>query len=175
MVDLFPAVGITADNVFIYDLAANQRGTSVLTAGTAVLFPLADVTDTNYVTVFQATLGLEDVGILQVLSLFVDLFWQVKGDGNTRWQLSGDGGLSFISIETSAIFHFPGFIDVERGGAGTWLSDFVQSGVDILTGDNKFVIRLQARVDVGGNTVSSKLDDRSFLSLQYRRKITTET
>lgn len=176
MVDLFPAVGIIADNVFIYDLATNLRGTTVLTGGTATLYDLPDVTSESYETVFSASIGIEDVGVIEVLSLFVDLFWQVKGNGRTRWQVSGDGGLSFVTIHEFADFNVAIFTATERGGTGTWLTDSVQPGVDILPGDDKFQIRLQSRVAAGsGSTLSSKLDDRSFLSLQYRRKITTET
>lgn len=176
MVDLLPAIGAIADNVFIYQLATNLRGTGVLTTGAAVLFDLPDVTSETYVTVFSASIGIEDVGVLEVLSLFVDLFWQVKGNGRTRWQVSGDGGLSFVTIHEFADFNLAVFTAVERGGTGTWLTNSVQAGVDILPGDNKFQIRLQSRVAAGsGSTLSSKLDDRSFLSLQYRRKITTET
>lgn len=176
MVDIFPAIGVIANNVFIYELAANLRGIGVLTTGALVLFDLPDVTSESYVTVFSASIGIEDVGVMEVLSLFVDLFWQVKGKGNTRWQVSGNGGLSFVTIhEFTVDFDTLGVFSAtqERTGTGTWLTDFVQHGVDILPGDDKFQIRLQARITAGsGSTVSSKLDDRSYLSLQYRRKLT---
>lgn len=189
MVDLFPAIGVIADNVFVYLLATKIRPTnpldptSVLTVETAEKFDLPDVVSESYVTVFSASIGIEDVGFLEVLSLFVDLFWQIKGKGNTRWQVSGDGGLSFVTIhEFSPDFDTGGvFITQERGGTGTWLTDSVQPGIDILPGDDKFQIRLQSRITAGsGSTLSSKLDDStlyvsSYLSLQYRRKITTET
>jgi hypothetical protein len=176
MVDILPAIGVIADNVFVlgYDLATNLRGTSVLTSGTAVSFGLPDVTSGSYVTVFSASIGIEDVGFMEVLSLFVDLFWELKGDGRTRWQVSGDGGLSFVTIHEQNFIGLLVLTPVERGGTGTWLTNSVQSGIDILPGDDKFQIRLQLRA-TAGFTVSSKLDDRSFLSLQYRRKITTET
>jgi len=177
MVDLLPAVGAIADNVFVYDLATNKRGTTVLTSGAAVLFDLPDVVSESYETVFSASLGIEDVGVMEVLSLFVHLYWQVRGNGRTRWQVSGDGGLSFVTIHEFPLdFNVVVFTATEHGGTGTWLTDSVQAGVDILPGDDKFQIRLQSRVAAGsGSTLSSKLDDRSFLSLQYRRKITTET
>lgn len=176
MVDIFPAIGVIADNVFVYTLAAKLRDTTVLTGGTVTLFDLPDVVSESYVTVFSASIGIEDVGVMEVLSLFLDLFWQVKGKGNTRWQVSGDGGLSFFKIhEFSPDFDTGGVFSAtqERAGTGTWLTDSVQPGIDILPGDDKFQIRLQSRITAGsGSTLSSKLDDRSFLSLQYRRKLT---
>lgn len=183
MVDILPAIGVVAENVFAigYGLATNLRPTnpldptSVLTTGDIpVLFDLPDVTSESYVTVFSASLGIEDVGIIEVLSLSVILYWELKGDGRTRWQVSGDGGLSFVTIHEQNFINLLVFTLVARGGTGTWLTDFVQHGVDILSGDDKFQIRLQLRA-TAGFTVSSKLDDRSFLFLQYRRKITTET
>lgn len=177
MVDIFPAIGVIADNVFVYTLAANLRGTGVLTGGTVTLFNLPDVTSESYVTVFSASIGIEDVGFLEVLSLFLDLFWQVRGKGNTRWQVSGNGGLSFVTIhEFTSDFDTGGVFSAtqECAGTGTWLTDSVQPGIDILPGDDKFQIRLQSRITAGsGSTVSSKLDDSSFLSLQYRRKLTS--
>jgi len=177
MVDLLPAIGAIADNFITYRLTTSLRGTSVLTGGLGVLFDLPDVTSESYVTVFSASIGIEDVGIIEVLSLFLQLYWQVKGKGRTRWQVSGDGGLSFVTIHEFADFDTLGVFQAnQRGGTGTWLTNSVQPGVDILPGDDKFQIRLQSRITAGsGSTLSSKLDDRSFMYLQYRRKITTET
>ena len=177
MVDLLPAIGVIADNFFTYQLATSLRGTIVLTSGAAVLYDLPDVTSESYETVFSVSIGLEDVGIIEVLSLFLQLYWQVKGKGRTRWQVSGDGGLSFVTIHEFADFDTLGLFESnQRGGSGTWLTDSVQPGIDILPGDDKFQIRLQSRITAGsGSTLSSKLDDRSFLYFQYRRKITTET
>ncbi len=167
MVDIFPAIGIIADNFLTYRLSAKLGGTTVLTSGVAVVYDLPDVTSESYVTVFSSSIGIEDVGFLEVLSLFVDLFWQVKGNGRTRWQVSGDGGLSFVTIHEFADFNLGVFTAVERSGTGTWLTDSVQPGIDILPGDDKFQIRLQSRVAAGsGSTLSTKLDSRSFLSIQ---------
>ena len=176
MVDIFPAIGVIAENYLTYRLSAKLGGTTALTGGTAVLFDLPDVTSESYVTVFSSSIGIEDVGVIEVLSLFVDLFWQVKGNGRTRWQVSGNGGLSFVTIHEFDDFNVAVFTAWEIPGTGTWLTNSVQPGIDILPGDDKFQIRLQSRVAAGsGSTLSTKLDSRSFLSIQYRRKTTTET
>lgn len=162
MVDILPAIGVIAANVFIYDFAAPLRNGSPLTGSTAV-FDLPDVTSLTYQTVFAMAMDVEDVGSIDILSLFVDFRWQIKGKGQTRWQVSGDGGNTFVDIHQSAPFDTLGiFVPIERAGTGTWITS-------INHGQNQFIIRLQALVTSG--TVSTKLDDFSFLSLQYRRII----
>lgn len=160
MVDMLPAVSTLNDNFIAFFMAASVRGTNVLTTSVEEL-SLPDVTSNNYQTIFTYSIGFEDVGIISVFSLFFDLRWSVNGNGATRWQISGDGGITFTTI-TEILFNVGVLTAQRRQGSGLWITSFN-------TGNDKFQVRLQAKANAG--TVNTTIRDSTFGNIQYRQAL----
>lgn len=147
----------------IYDMAASIRGTNVLTVQGKNL-DLPDVSDSNYTTILSNSYKVEDVGFVEVLSMALVLDWLIKGNGQWRWQISGNGGNTWTTI-TEITDNQPAFLEYNRGGAGLWISS-----IDV--GTNKLQIRLQARAIAG--TVNTQIfDTLSYVRLLYRKWVLT--
>lgn len=147
----------------IYDMAASVRGTGVLT-GSGETLNLPNVTNNIYTTILSNSYRVEDVGFIETLSMFVSFGWNMLGNGQWRWQISGDGGTTWVTVADITTNESP--FQVE--GAGTWISS-------IQTGDDKFQVRFQARAVTG--TVSTAIFDvrisglaDSFITLIYEKR-----
>lgn len=147
----------------IYDMAASVRGTGVLT-GSVETLNLPNVTSNIYTTILSNSYRVEDVGFIEMLSMFTALGWNMLGNGQWRWQVSGDGGTTWVTL-TEVTSNTGVFTTVNRGGAGLWLSS-----IDI--GANKFHVRFQTRA-VAGTVSTQILDTSSFIRLLYRKKVLT--
>lgn len=159
--EISPAVSATEESFIIYDLAASTRGTAVLTSAGPTVFNLPDVVSNQYQTVFEITYTFEDVGLVEIFGIEAYLFWNVKGNGSTRWQISGDGGSTWVTVTELLNFNYVAFTLIVAAGTGIWLTS-------INAGLSKFHVRLQALANSG--TVSTQLDDRSEFFIQYRKK-----
>lgn len=147
----------------IYDMAASLRGVGVLT-GLGEILNLPDVSSNLYTTILSNSYRVEDVGFIEMLSMFVTFGWNMLGNGQWRWQASGDGGTTWVTL-TEVTSNTGVFTFVNRGGTGLWLSS-----IDI--GANKFQVRFQA-IAVAG-TVSTQISDTtSFITFLYRKKVLT--
>lgn len=143
----------------IYDMAASLRGTGALT-GLGEILNLPDVSSNLYTTILSNSYRVEDVGFIEMLSMAVTFQWYMLGNGQWRWEVSKDGGTTWVTI-TEVTSNTGIFTMVNRGGAGLWLPS-----IDV--GTNKFQVRFQARAVAG--TVSTQILDRaSFIRLLYRK------
>lgn len=159
------AISTISETIFRSDLAASLRGTSPLTIhdafGTATNFNLPDVTSGDYTTVFQRNFSIEDVGLIEILTIRINIRTRVNGNGAIRWQISGNGGNTFVTFIEST-FNVGVFTNITRNSYGLWITS-------IDTGNNKLQFRLQAKATAG--TVSTQLVDQvSNVLIQYRQK-----
>lgn len=157
-----PTISITVLDT-IYDMAASVRGTGVLTL-TGERLDLADVTNSEYETILSNSYRVEDVGSIEVIAMFVILDWYIKGNGQWRWQISGDGGTTWVTI-TEVTDNQVAFTEYQRGGAGLWLSS-----IDV--GTDKLQVRLQARA-VSGTVSTQVVDTGNFVRFLYRKWVLT--
>ena len=123
-----------------------------------------DNTDTSYHTVFLFQHRVEDVGSLEVMTIFFGAFFSYNGYGSIRWQISGDGGITFVTIaEGSFTVGTVVFTNDVVSGSGLWITS-------IQPGDNKLQIRMQVKSTSGG-VVSTFIEDDSAIFLTYRKKV----
>lgn len=164
------AITSVTTNTLYYDITSTLRGippavvTPLTPMASLTSFPLSDITDVAYQTIFSRQYTVEDVGFLEVLSiglLFDVAFGASAGNGTFKWEISGDGGVTWHTIIEHSFTgaSFPLFV----AGAGLWISQ-------INAGTNKLQLRLQVK-DAGGGTVSSQIYDESFFSITYRKKV----
>lgn len=145
-----------------YDLLASLRDAATIPAGqTNANFDMVDVTATEYQTLFTAKYFLEDVGSIEVLDLRLSAFFSEKGNGSLRWQISGDGGITFLTMAEGS-FNQVGFLADNAFASGVWLST-IEPGTD------KLQIRFQAKAVAG--IVSTKINDGSTFRICYRKKV----
>lgn len=130
--------------------------------GTGEDLNIPGTSSTEYETVFIKKYGLEDVGLIEIISIDLRLRGNVKGNGSIRWQLTGNGGSNWITVAEKS-FNVAGFTLSRFLDVGTWLTS-------IDTGDDKLQIRLQALANVG--TVDIQLRDSNVILFQYRQKAT---
>lgn len=165
MVEIEPAINTVTETIYVSYIASTTRGTAVITNhnffGTPQNLDLSDVTDGSFTTVLTRTYSVEDVGIVDVLSVPVFIRTVVNGNGTFRWQISGDGGSNWTTIINQA-FNVGVFTNVTRSGSGQWITS-------INTGTDKLQLRLQALANAG--TVNLRLDDGSSMFIQYRQKL----
>lgn len=150
-----------------YDPVASLRGTGALTGASEVFGSptIPDVTSNQFTTIFTKSYRVEDIGNLEVLDLGVTFVANLKGDGEIRLQISGNGDVdaNYVTIYQAGPTGFPLiFIPIDSNGAGYWITS-------IQPGDNKLSIRLQARAISG--TVSTQIDDRTSIFIVYRKKV----
>lgn len=146
-----------------YDLLASVRGTEAITGGTAFKnFPMVDVTSLTYQTVFLFQVRVEDVGFLEVMSTLFGAFFRYNGNGSIRWQISGDGGSTFVTIAEGS-FNVGVLTSDLVFGSGLWITS-------IQPGDNKFQIRMQVKSTLGG-IVSTFIEDDTIIFLTYRKMV----
>lgn len=165
MVRLKTAItSVTISQVF-YDLLASTRGTGVLTGASQVFGSptIPDVSSNQFTTIFTQTYRVEDVGNLEVLNLVVSLRADGKGNGEWRWQISGNGDIdaNYVTVLTASL-NVGIFTGIDSAGAGFWITS-------IQPGNSKLAIRLQARAVSG--TVNTQIDDRTTIILLYRKKV----
>lgn len=147
----------------VYGPLAATRGTAVITGGTVFKnFPMVDVTSLTYQTVFLFQHRLEDVGFLEVMSIFVGAFFSYNGYGSIRWQISGDGGSTFVTIVEGS-FSVGVLTNELVSGSGLWITS-------IQPGTNMLQIRMQVKSTSGG-VVSTFIEDDSAIILTYRKKV----
>lgn len=129
------------------------NGKSPLTAGsTSASFTLPSVSSSEFTTIFEYARTLEDIGSLEVLDIYLGAAFKCTGNGYIRFQVSGDGGQTFVTMaETSTPTLLP---PDSFSGAGSWIP-LVESG------DNKLIIRCQTRATPG--PVSTVLYDNSLV------------
>ncbi len=166
------AITSVTTNTLFYDITSTLRGIppAVVTPLTPIVsltsFPLSDVTDPAYQTIFSRLYTVEDVGFLEILSIglaFDEDFMGSAGNGTFKWEISGDGGVNWSTIIEHSFVGALAFVQFLVTGAGLWISQ-------IDAGTNKLQLRLQVK-DAGGGTVSSQIYDDSFLSITYRKKV----
>lgn len=157
---------VTETHFDIY-LANTVRGTNPLTVHTNPIvntyLDLASTTNNSYGTIFINKYSVEDIGIIEVISVEVDVGILVKGNGSIRWQISGDDGNTWVSFIERA-FNVGVFASLIRVGRGMWITS-------INTGINQLQIRLQSLANAG--TVNVKIGDPSEMLVVYRQKIET--
>lgn len=147
-----------------FDLPASLQGTTPLVPGTVfgfVTYPLPDVVSNNFTTLFSVSYGLEDVGHLEIIGISVALNLEYNGNGSVRWQISGDGGISWFDIG-QIDFNVAGFTPDALAGSGLWIST-------IQPGNNKLQFRFQALANAG--VVSTILYDVNEVFLTYRKTV----
>lgn len=154
---------------------APLNGKAPLAGGSiSTAYPLPSVSSSDFTIIFEYLRTLEDVGSLEVLDIFFEAAYQCIGNGEIRFQLSGDGGQTFTTMG-QATFNNPPPIPVIDSffGAGIWVP-IVESG------DNKLVIRCQTRAISG--TVDTILFNfapstapffvaESDLTILYRKRV----
>lgn len=144
------------------DLVASINGALTITGGTITkAFSLPDVTSTEYQNVFAVSYKLEDVGSIEVLSIFFLGVFQYNGNGSLRWQISGDGGNTFVTIGEGS-FNVGVLTADAMSGVGLWITS-------ISPGDNKLKIRMQAKAAAG--TVQTTIRNDTAMILVYRKKV----
>lgn len=149
-------------NQIIYDFLVQLQGTIAITGGTITkAFSLPDVTSTDYQNVFAVSYRVEDVGNIEVMSIFFLAVFQYNGNGSVRWQISGDGGQTFSTIGEGS-FNVGVLTADAISGTGLWITN-------IQPGDNKLQLRMQAKVVAG--TVSTTIRNDSAMILVYRKKV----
>ena len=146
---------------FVYDICNPLRGTNVLTQSDERL-ALADVTDGNYTTVHSISSQLEPDGVNNLFYVYVYLDWYVSGKGSMRWQISGDGGDTWVTVTEDIDFNEVGLTNYFRYGSGEWITS-------VSNGDNKLQLRFQVKASEG--TISSEIVDSSFLAILNRLTI----
>lgn len=169
MVRLRTAIVSVSNVILPLDIISFGRSKGVLntsndisTPFSATPFRVTDVTSAVYTTVFQNTYKLEDVGFLEVQDIFATLNQDVLGNGQLRWQLSGDGGTTFSTVVETAVFNVTAWTQQNSVGGGIWASQ-------INAGDNKLQLRMQTRAVAG--TVKSRIFDSSTVSVRYRKRV----
>lgn len=146
-----------------YDLLPAVRGTGRILGGAAVtVFTMVNVTALNYQTVFLMQHRVEDVGSLEVMSILFGAFFFYNGNGSIRWQISGDGGSTFVTIAEGSFNVGVNTADLVFG-SGLWITS-------IQPGDNKLQVRMQVKSTLGG-IVSTFIEDDSIIFLTYRKKV----
>jgi len=121
-----------------------------------------DNTNVDYQTMFLFQHRVEDVGFLEVLSIFFGAVFYYNGNGSIRWQISGDGGSTFVTIAEGS-FNVAILTQDVISGSGLWITS-------IEPGNNKLQVRMQVKSALGG-AVSTFIDDRSAMILAYRKKV----
>lgn len=171
MVKLRTAITSVTQVALTFDILSLGRGKGTLVTSSDVTTPfratpfrLPDVTSTDYTTIFQVNYRLEDVGFLEIRDITLDLNQDVIGNGQFRWQISGDGGTTFNTMIESLVFNVTAWTSKDSFRAGTWITQ-----AD--AGDNKFQIRMQAKVVAG--IVNNRIFDSSTVSIRYRKKVLT--
>lgn len=171
MANLETAVNSVLETILWCNIAGTLRGKNPITnhqpyySSVALGIPGA-ITSNTYITAFQTEFTVEDVGLIEVLTIYADIITLVQGDGAIRWQISGVGGGIDANwttfIQRSFNIPGPGYGSISRSGSGLWINS-------INTGNNQLQIRLQALANSG--TVNLQLDDGAALLVQYRQKI----
>lgn len=147
-----------------YDITASLQGTDVFAAGSTpgyTEYTLDDVSSNQFTTVFLVPYRVEDVGSIEVISIFLQLDFTLKGNGSIRWQISGDGGSNWVTC-AQGDFNNPDFVEDFFLGSGVWISN-------IDPGNNKLQLRMQILANSG--TINSTIFDYSILELTYRKKV----
>lgn len=159
MVKLDTAIVTVRDVFFIHFPGADVRGTGVYGPPDYTHFlSLPNVSNTEYTTIYFKSFGIEDIGLISLHYISVSTNLSVLGNGSVRWQLSGDGGTTFVTT-TERSFNFGAFTTISLFGSGTWIQS-------ILAGHNQFQMRLQAKVVAG--TVNTKISDSAGIYFLYR-------
>ena len=117
---------------------------------------------TDYQTLFLFQVRVEDVGFLEVMSTLFGAFFRYNGNGSIRWQISGDGGITFVTIAEGS-FNVGVLTNDLVFGSGLWITS-------IQPGDNKFQIRMQVKSTSGG-VVSTFIEDDTIIFLTYRKMV----
>lgn len=164
---ILPAIRSISTVMIAPGIASPLRGSNVLT-GVESLFNLANVTSNVYQTLLLNKYRIEDIGFVKVFEIGIKFVWDISGTGQWRWQVSGDGGTTWVTI--AEVTGGPGILGLAQvEGAGTWIPS-------IQTGDDKFQVQLQARAISG--TVTTKVYDietllgagDSYIRLTYVKK-----
>lgn len=121
-----------------------------------------DNSDTNYHTAFLFQQRVEDVGFLEVLTIFIGVFFWYIGKGSIRWQISGDGGTTFVTIAEGS-FDVGVVTQDVASGSGLWITS-------IQPGDDKLQVRMQVKTALGG-PVTVFIEDDSAIFITYRKMV----
>lgn len=146
------------------DFTASLQGDIPLTPGLDLVdysYPLSSISDPTFQTIFSVSYSIEDVGSLEMISFGVNIYFEYNGNGSLRWQISSDGGTTWVTFAAGDFNVAISNLDVFQGG-GRWIEN-------IQPGSNKLQIRLQTLASSG--TVDFILLGGSYFTLFYRKKL----
>lgn len=152
-------LGITLPSKLVTPPATLTPGVSSLSA---IDHDLSDVVVTDFTTIFLTSYTIEDVGFLEVISIIFQARARHKGNGSSRWQISGDGGSTWVTAVEANNFNYAIFTFISGYRPGLWVP-IIQTGID------KFQLRFQVKANVG--TVNSKIQDSDLIFLTYRKTV----
>jgi hypothetical protein len=169
---------IEAGDIVIY-LAAEDISTTEITddgSSPALLSQVSQSTKTEgegeATPAWTEDYNIDQNGTLNLISIFYNLEWQQKftvgaGAGTTtsvKWQISGDGGGSWVDVTDSVTENSATYIDKQRMGAGLHITS-------ITGGANQLQMRLCSWTDDAGgvSTVESKVYSNSYVRLTLRK------
>lgn len=140
------------------------QGTTPLTPGSpwgTNIFLLPGVNVNVFTTILSGSYKLEDIGTLDVMDIRLSVQFYYLGDGSIRFQLSGDGGTTWVTCGQDN-FNVGAWTFDAFYGSGMWLPS-------IQSGNNKFQFRLQTLANAG--IVWIYIIDNSSTIIQYRKKV----
>lgn len=151
-----------------YSLVGSLQGTTPLVPGTVIIpgvafnsYALPTVNSNVFTTILSVSRRVEDVGNIELISIgfFCDVTY--TGNGSLKWEISGDGGITWVPFAQG---NFNVGIPTPDSflGAGLWITN-------IQPGDNKLQVRLQALANAGN--VDVIIVDDTVLNISYRKKI----
>lgn len=139
MVRLETAIDTVLDVFFEHDLRT-ELADSIPVAIQPASFPLPDVSSPDFQTILLETFGLENVGMMNVEDIRVFISVTHSGNGEFLFDMSGDGGQSFVTVFQNIVIS-PVSTSTASGG-GTWIKR-------INVGDEQLQFRLRSR-SLGG-------------------------
>jgi len=109
-------------------------------------------------------IDFEQTGTITVISIFHELHWQMKitgsGTGYAKWQISGDGGTTWIDLCVNVEETGTTYADKKRVHVGTPITS-------ITSGTNKLQFRLCAWTTA--TSVQTKVRCNSYTRITYRK------
>lgn len=151
---------INIENI-TYHLLSKYLGNTPLTTGEFDEYiSLGSITSNTYQTILLDMHTVESVGNTEILTLYLYTSLAYNGDGSIRFQISGDGGLTWVTIAEGS---FNVAIETSDwfGGPGAWLTQ-------ISSGTNKLQIKMEALANSG--TVDIKMST-AYIDLVYRNVV----
>jgi hypothetical protein len=166
---LSSATGTMVKDVVVY-LAAEDVSTTELTDNGSSIIYLAEVTKNNANEAAGQTnpawtedFNLEQVLAMNIVSVFLELEAYIKitgsGTGYAKWQLSNDGGSTWVDVTDNFSTTSTSYSTFKRVGVMVPFSS-------ISAGANKFQARLCTWT--GATSVESKVRSNSYVRITYR-------